>query len=91
MDHDNYWKDVWTRALERLDHLMRDCDHTVADIVGDENGIDSFQDAKDVLTHALKCADNCSEKACAVLSVGEALHALHELHEHSDPAIAQTK
>lgn len=84
--HDNYWKGVWDAAHERLNHLMKDCDKDVADIVGDENGIDSYEDAKAVLAHVLRHADNCEEEACAILSVGEALHALHELGEHSSEA-----
>lgn len=84
--HDSYWKGVWNAAHERLNHLMKDCAHDVADIVGDDDGIDSYADAKVVLAHALRYADNCEEKACAILSVGEALHALHELGEHSSEA-----
>ena len=82
MNHDDYWKSVWTEAHSRLDHLMNNCEHRVSDIVGDDEGIDSYADAKKVLTHSLRCAENCEEEACAILSVGEALHALHELREH---------
>ena len=84
--HDKHWKDVWDTAHERLNHLMKDCDRDVADIVGDENGIDSYVDAKKILAHALRRADNCEEKACAIISVVEALYALHELREHSSDA-----
>lgn len=85
-NHDEYWKTVWDVARTRLDHLFDGCSKSVDDIIGDENFIDSFADAKKVLAHALKCADSCEEKACAILSVGEALHALHELQEHSSAA-----
>lgn len=84
--HDSYWKGVWNAAHERLNHLMKDCAHDVADIVGDDDGIDSYSDAKKVLTHALRCADTREDEACAILSVCEALTALHELHEHSEQA-----
>lgn len=84
--HDNYWKGVWDAAHERLNHLMKDCDKDVADIVGDDNGIDSYVDAKKVLSYSMKCAESSDERACAVLSVSEALFALHELKEHSDQA-----
>ena len=82
MTHDDYWKKVWTDAHTRLNRMLSECDCTVADIVGDDGGIDSFEDAKMVLSYALRCAECGSEKSCAILSVGEALHALHELNEH---------
>lgn len=84
--HEQYWKAVCDAAHGRLDRLMMDCGHDVAGIVGDDDGIDSFADAKKVLSHALRCADSHDEEACAVLSVAEALFALHELREHSDQA-----
>lgn len=84
MAHDEYWKNVWKGAHERLEHLFSNCDTGVADIVGDDNGIDSVHDAKEVLAHALRCADDCREKACAIISACECVHALHELHEHGE-------
>jgi hypothetical protein len=56
------------------------------DIVEDENGIDSFCDAKKVLAFIY---DGChhatpEEMACGTLSVVEALQAVHELKEHPD-------
>jgi hypothetical protein len=54
--------------------------------VGDENGIDSYADAKKVLAciyNRRHCATP-EEMACGTLSVVEALQAVHELKEHSD-------
>lgn len=81
--HDGYWEKVWEGARTRLEHLFEGSSKSLDDIIGDDNFIDSFADAKKVLAHALRHADSCEEKACAILSVGEALHAFHELHEHS--------
>ena len=82
-NHDGYWKEVWSGARTRLEHLFDGCSKSIDDIVGDDNFIDSYGDAKKILAYALKHSDSCEEKACAILSVGEALHALHELNEHS--------
>lgn len=87
--HDEYWKAVWDRAHERLNGLFEGCSHGLADIVGDGNGIDSYHDAKMVLAHAMRCADSAEERSCAVLSVVEALQALHELHEHAVAPVKQ--
>lgn len=85
-NHDGYWKEVWNGARARLERLWHGCSKSIDDIVGDGNFIDSYADAKKILAHALKHADSCDEKACAILSVGEALHALHELSEHASEA-----
>lgn len=86
MNHDEYWKKVWAEAHARLGRLFKECSRDVADLVGDENGIDSYEDAKCVLAYAMKHAEDCGERACAILSVGEALQAWHELQEHSSQA-----
>lgn len=85
-NHDGYWGKVWSDARTRLEHLFDGSSRSLDDIIGDENFIDSYADAKKVLAHAMRHADSCDEKACAILSVCEALHALHELHEHSSAA-----
>ena len=89
MSHDEYWKAVWTDAHARLNHLFEGCRHKVEDIVGDDDGIDTYADAKKVLAHAWRCADTNEEKACATLSVMEALQAVHELKEHSAASAAK--
>ena len=81
--HGEYWTKVWSGARTRLEHLFEGCSRSLHDIIGDDAFIDSYEDAKKVLAFALKHADDCEEKACAILSVGEALHALHELRERS--------
>ena len=82
-NHDGYWEKVWNSARMRLERLFDGGHRSVDDVIGDDGFIDSFADAKKVLAHAMRHADNCEEKACAILSVCEALHALHELSEHS--------
>ena len=81
--HGEYWTNVWSGARTRLERLFDGCSKSLHDIIGDDAFIDSYADAKKVLSFALKHADDCEEKACAILSVGEALHALHELSERS--------
>jgi hypothetical protein len=54
--------------------------------VDDDNGIDSYADAKKVLAFIYNrrhCATP-EEMACGTLSVVEALQAVHELKEHPD-------
>ena len=84
MSHDEYWKAVWTKAHDRLHNLFKDCKTKLCDLVGDDNGIDSYHDAKKVLAFVLECQTTAGEKACAILSVMECLIALHELHEHAE-------
>ena len=81
--HDEYWKHVWDEARKRLDNLFSGCGTTVDEVIGDDGFIDSYVDAKKVLSYAMRCADSAEERSCATLSVFEALQALHELREHS--------
>lgn len=83
MVHNEYWEQVQENAHNRLHHLFSDCQTKLHDVVGDENGIDSFHDAKKVLTFIFRHQPTCEEKACAILSVTEALQATHELSEHT--------
>lgn len=84
MSHDEYWTEVWHKAHKRLEHLFEDSRKKVHHLVGDDNGIDSYDDAKKVLAFVLECQTTAGEKACAILSVMECLIALHELHEHAE-------
>lgn len=86
MKHDEYWKKVGEDAIDRLHRLFRDCVKDVEDIVGDENGIDSYEDAKCVLAYALSRAENCEERACAIISATEALHAQREIEANLSQA-----
>lgn len=88
--HDEYWRKTKSDAGRRLNHLFRNARVKVADIVGDENGIDEREDAKAVLAYVLKHG-SCEEAACAILSSCEWLHASHELEEHSDHSAAVAK
>lgn len=81
MAHDRYWSDVKERAEARLAALFEGTRTRVRDVVGDDNGIDGFCDAKKVLAHVLRHG-NCEEAACAILSAGEWVHADHELAGH---------
>ena len=75
---------MWEKAHERLHSLFSDCKTKLHDLVGDDNGVDSFADAKKVLAFVYDHRHNASheEMACATLSVVEALQASHELKEH---------
>lgn len=86
MSHDEYWKAVWTKAHDRLHNLFKDCKTKLCDLVGDDNGIDSYHDAKKVLAFVYERHHHATadEMACATLSVVEALQSLHELHEHAE-------
>lgn len=84
MNHNEYWKRVWEEAHERLHKLFAKCKISLCDIVYDHNGIDSYEDARKVLTFIYAHNPTAEEKACGTLSVVEALQALHELNEHRD-------
>ena len=82
--HNEYWTKVWENAHARLRHLFSGCRTKLHDLVDDENGIDSYSDAKKVLAFIYD-RHNCAtpeEMACGTLSVVEALQAVHELKEH---------
>ena len=86
MSHNDYWKSVWEKAHERLHSLFSGCKTKLHDLVDDDNGIDSYADAKKVLAFIYNrrhCATP-EEMACGTLSVVEALQAVHELKEHPD-------
>lgn len=84
MAHNEYWKSVWETAHKRLHRLFADSKTKVEDIVEDENGVDSYCDAKKVLAFVYDHRHSATpeDMACATLSVVEALQALHELKEH---------
>ena len=81
MTHDEYWKGVWDKAHDRLTDLFANSETKISDLTGDDEFIDSYCDAKKILSFVFNHCPNADEKACAILSVGEALHALHELQE----------
>lgn len=83
MTHDEYWKSVWDKARERLDNLFADSETKIDDLTGDDKFIDSYHDAKKILSFVFSHCPSCDEKACAILSVNEALHALNELSENA--------
>lgn len=83
MTHDEYWKAVWDKAHERLRDMFAENGKTIEDVVGDDKFIDSYCDAKKILTFVLSHCPSYEEKACAILSVDEALHAFNELSEGS--------
>jgi hypothetical protein len=89
MMHDDHWKETWENAHVRLNKLFADSRirHSVSDVIGDEHGIDSYHDAKKVLTYVLEHNATGEEKACAILSLMEALMAWHELSEHKDSSV----
>lgn len=87
MSHNEYWHNVREHSEERLRNLFRKSDKCLDDVVGDENGIDSFHDAKRVLTYVLDHCPTAEEKACAILSVGESLAACHEIRENESPLV----
>ena len=89
MTHNEYWTEVWNKARARIDELFANCATKVEDIVGDDNSIDSYSDAKAILAFVLRHYPTAEEKACAILSVNEALHAWHELQEHATETSAQ--
>lgn len=80
--HDEYWRKAKVDAERRLHGLFKNTRTKVADIVGDENGIDEREDAKAVLAYVLKHG-SCEEVACAILSSCEWQQACRELEEHS--------
>lgn len=82
--HNSHWQETWEKAHERLKHLFTESRMDINDVIGDERGVDSFADAKKVLSHVLIHHPSAEEKACAFLSVVEALMAWHELNEHGD-------
>lgn len=87
MAHDSYWKDVKTKAECRLADLFEGSHTRIRDLVGDDNGIDEVKDVKKVLAYVLRHGD-CEERACAIISAGEWVHAAHELSEHGPAAVA---
>lgn len=89
MTHNEYWTEVWTKARARINDLFAECDTKVEDIVKDDNFIDSYCDAKAILAFVFHHCPTAEEKACAILSVNEALHAWHELQEHATETAAQ--
>ena len=82
MDHDNYWADVCARAHGNLDFLLKGGGTSVAEVIGDGNGIDSLDDAKCVLSYVIEHGDS-RDQAIAIIAVGEIVMARHELSEHS--------
>ena len=89
MTHNEYWTEVWTKARARINDLFAGCETKVDDIVKDDNFIDSYCDAKAILAFVFNHCPNADEKACAILSVNEALHAWHELQEHATETASQ--
>lgn len=83
MTHDEYWKSVWDKAHARLNDLFANSETKISDLTGDEEFIDSYCDAKKILAFVLDHCPTAEEKACAILSVSEALHAFNELSETS--------
>ncbi len=82
MNHDNYWNEVKDDAEKRICALFGDkIDKRIADIVGDQNGLDDNEDAKRILAYVLKHGD-INDVACAILSISDWRQARHELAEH---------
>lgn len=82
MSHESHWREVKRRAEERICSLFENCKLDIEEIIG--HGMDeefSPHDAKKVLKHVLKHGD-CDEQACAILALGDLMHAQNELHEH---------
>lgn len=82
MDHDRYWTGVCERAHGNLDFLLEGGGTSVAEVVGDGNGIDSIDDARRVLSYVIEHGDS-RDQATAVIAVCEIVTARHELSEHS--------
>lgn len=82
MAHNEYWKETWDKAHSRLNNLFTESKMSLDKVIGDEHGIDSAHDAKKTLAFVFEHRPSCEEKACAILSVVEALMAWHELNEH---------
>lgn len=82
MDHDRYWTDVCERAHDNLNFLLKGGGTSVAEVLGDGNGIDSLDDAKRALSYAIEHGDSC-DQATAIIAVCEIVTARHELAEHS--------
>lgn len=86
MAHDNHWKATWDQAHERLETLFSDSGMKLSNVIGDEDGIDSYCDAKKALAFVFAHHPSFEEKACAILSTMQALMAWHELNEHKNEA-----
>ena len=82
MDHDRYWAGVCEKAHGNLDFLLEGGGTSVAEVVGDGNGIDSIDDARRVLSYVIEHGDS-RDQAIAIIAVGEIVMARHELSEHS--------
>lgn len=82
MAHDNHWKTAWEQAHERLETLFHDSGMKLSDVIGDGDGIDSYDDAVKTLAFVFSHRPSTEEKACAVISAVQALMAWHELNEH---------
>lgn len=81
--HDSQWKGIWDQAHKRLESMFNRSAMTLAEVIKDRNGIDSTLDAKNVLEFVFDHGASAEEKACAIVSVFEALMAWHELNENS--------
>ncbi|MGN0844554.1 MAG: hypothetical protein ACI4QT_04955 [Kiritimatiellia bacterium] len=87
MTHNEYWENVHEKSAERLRSLFRNSNKCLDEIIGDDNGIDSYHDAKRVLAYVLDHCPSADEKACAILSVVESLAACHEIHEQNSSIV----
>lgn len=78
--HDTYWSAVAEDAHARLNRLFEGCETKLDDLVEDGR-VDSLCDARKVLGYAMEHADDCYERASAIIAVVECVQAMHELHE----------
>lgn len=88
--HDSYWLKVKVEAAARIGRMFARSHVDLCDVVGDDGGVDSREDAERVLAYVLRHGD-CRERACAIVSVGEWVHASHELAEHGAAGAAAVK
>ena len=87
-NHDEYWKQVKADSEEYVEDLFDEGGSvSLADVLGHGSGLTSRKDAKSALAYVLKHGDAC-ETACAILALGDWMHACNELQEHDGPSVS---
>ena len=82
-NHDEYWKQVKEDSEECVAGLFDEGGSvSLADVLGHSRGISCRKDANEVLAYVMRHGD-AGETACAILALGDWLHACNELREHS--------
>ena len=82
-NHDEYWKQVKADSVECVEELFDEGGAaSLADVLGHARGMTCWRDARNVLAYVMKHGD-AYENACAILALGDWLHACNELHEHN--------